>query len=436
MSTPAASVPLSGENGAAHETSPVPVTTTASRADVPRTFAAFREREFRLLWTNNVLFSLVQSTQRFTYVWLVLELGRGADASGLVLFAMGLPVFLVVLPAGALSDRLDRRKLLVGSQLGALAVTVATAVLLAVDRIDLPVTIVLAVLLGATLAFGQPIRSAVLPSLVPRDRLMNAIVLTTIGMNLSMIVGPAMGGAAIALWGLTGAFAVQSVLYALGLVVLLFLRLPPRAEVALRRPLRVEIGEGLRFVRHHREIRALFVLLAATGLLMLGPYQALMPQIAREQLGRDAFGASLLFALLGVGMGFTSLILARSRDLSHKGAWFAGGLVVGGIVQVGLGLSPIYGLTALLMFLWGVSGGLFMNLNQTLIQTHTSPDVMGRVMSLHTLAMVGLSPVGALVGGGMASVVGAPVTVAVAGVAISGVAAAVLLRVTTLRTMR
>lgn len=406
-------------------------------ADVnPTTFSALKERPFRLLWTNTVLFSLVQSTQRFTFVWLVLELGRGADASGLVLFAMGAPAFVVVLPAGAWSDRLDRRVLLLGSQLGALIVTAATAVLVTTDRINLPITVALSAALGATLAFGQPIRSAVLPTLVSRDRLMNAIVLTTIGINVSMIVGPAIGGAAIALWGLGGAFTLQAVIYVLGLGVLLLLRLPERAVVVERRRLGVEIVEGLAFVGRHREIRALFLLLATTGLLMLGPYQALMPKVARDQLGSDAFEASLLFAILGIGMGFTSLVLARTRDLSHKGAWFAGGLVAGGLIQVGLGLSPVYLLTAALMFLWGVGGGLFMNLNQTLIQTHTPDEVMGRVMALHTLAMVGLAPMGALAGGYLAGAIGAPATVALAGLGISVTAATVLARVSSLRAMR
>ena len=402
----------------------------------PRTLAAFREREFRLLWTSTFLFSLVQSTQRFTFVWLVLELGRGADASGLVLFAMGAPAFVVVLPAGAWSDRLDRRKLLLGSQFGALLVTAATAVLVASGRINLPITVALGTALGATLAFGQPVRAAVLPTLVPRARLMNAIVLTTIGMNISMIIGPAIGGAVIAAWGLDGAFGVQAAIYALGLVVLLFLRLPERPPLAARRRLRVEIVEGLTFVARHREIRALFVLLATTGAFMLGPYQALMPQIAREELGSDAFGASLLFAVLGLGMGVTSVVLARSRDLSHKGAWFAGGLVAGGLVQAGLGLSRIYVLTALLMFLWGVGGGLFMNLNQTLIQTHTADEVMGRVMALHTLAMVGLAPLGALAGGAVARLIGVPTAVALSGLIVSGVAVAVLVKVDSLRSMR
>ena len=402
----------------------------------PGTLAAFREREFRLLWSNTFLFSLVQSTQRFTFVWLVLELGRGADASGLVLFAMGAPAFVVVLPAGAWSDRLDRRKLLLGSQFGALVVTALTALLVASDRINLPITVALGTALGATLAFGQPVRAAVLPTLVPRERLMNAIVLTTIGMNISMIIGPAIGGAAIAAWGLDGAFGLQAVIYGLGLVVLLLLRLPDRPPLPPRRRLRVEIAEGLTFVARHREIRALFVLLAATGVFMLGPYQALMPQIAREQLGSDAFGASLLFAFLGIGMGFTSILLARTRDLSHKGAWFAGGLVAGGLVQVGLGLSPIYALTAVLMFLWGVGGGLFMNLNQTLIQTHTSNEVMGRVMALHTLAMVGLAPIGALAGGVVAGLIGASLAVAIAGLSISALSAIVLVKVGSLRTMR
>lgn len=402
----------------------------------PRTLAAFREREFRLLWSNTFLFSLVQSTQRFTFVWLVLELGRGADASGLVLFAMGAPAFVVVLPAGAWSDRLDRRKLLLGSQLGALIVTAVTALLVATEHINLPITVALGAALGATLAFGQPVRAAVLPTLVPRERLMNAIVLTTIGMNISMIVGPAIGGAAIAAWGLDGAFGLQAFIYGLGLLVLLLLRLPERPPLPPRRRLRVEIAEGLTFVAKHREIRALFVLLAATGVFMLGPYQALMPQIAREKLGSDAFGASLLFAFLGIGMGLTSVLLARTHDLSHKGAWFAGGLVAGGVVQVGLGLSPIYAVTAVLMFLWGVGGGLFMNLNQTLIQTHTSNEVMGRVMALHTLAMVGLAPIGALAGGVVAGLIGAPAAVALAGLSISATAAAVLVKVDSLRTMR
>ena len=403
----------------------------------PRTLAAFREREFRLLWTNTFLFSLVQSTQRFTFVWLVLELGRGADASGLVLFAMGAPAFVVVLPAGAWSDRLDRRRLLLGSQFGALLVTAATAALVASGRINLPITVALGTALGATLAFGQPVRAAVLPTLVPRARLMNAIVLTTIGMNISMIIGPAIGGAVIAAWGLDGAFGVQAGIYGLGLVVLLFLRLPDRpAPLAPRRRLRVEIVEGLTFVARHREIRALFVLLATTGAFMLGPYQALMPQIARDELGSDAFGASLLFAVLGLGMGFTSVVLARSRDLSHKGAWFAGGLVAGGLVQAGLGLSRIYVLTMVLMFLWGVGGGLFMNLNQTLIQTHTADEVMGRVMALHTLAMVGLAPLGALAGGAVAGLIGVPAAVALSGLSVSAVAVAVLVKVDSLRSMR
>lgn len=402
--------------------------------DTPRTFAAFGIPAFRLLWINTFLFALVQSTQRFALVWLVLDRGDGSGSAGLVLFAVGIPIFAVALPAGALSDRVDRRTLLIGSQLGALAVTLATAAAIAADVASVPVVIVLAVALGTSLAFGQPVRQAVLPSLVPRERLMNAIVLTTMGMNVSMIVGPALGGAAIALWGIGGAFTFQAVIYAVGLLALLRLRLEaPRAVE--RRRMRVEIGEGLQFVRDHREIRALFLLLAASGTFMLGPYQALVPQIARDELGQDAFGASVLFVMLGIGMATTSIVLAARRDVSHKGAWFAGGLVMGGIVQAGLGLSPWYTVTLVLMFVWGVGGGLFMNLNQTLIQSHTPQHVMGRVMSLHTLAMVGLSPLGALAGGAAAAAVGAPVAVAVCGFLMSACAALVLIRVASLRTM-
>ncbi len=397
-----------------------PVETT-----VARVLAAFGIPGYRYLWTNTFLFALVQSTQRFTYVWLMLELGRSSQASGIVLFALGVPAFFVAMPAGALADRVDRKLLLIGSQLGALGATGVTAALILGGVISVPITIVLAVVLGTSLASGQPVRTALVPSLVPRERLMNAIVLMTMGMNVSMIAGPAIGGAAIAAWGVGGAFAVQAVLYGIGLAVLLPLRIPERTVTPARRRLAVEIKEGLAFIAGHREIRFLFVLLLASGVLMMGPYMALVPEIAKRELGQGALTTSLLFAFLGIGMLSTSLFLASRKTMARKGGWFAGTLIVAGFIQAGFGISRWYVLTAALMFIWGLGGGLFINLNQTLIQSHTPEAVMGRVMSLHSLVMIGLGPVGALGAGVVAAHIGAPATVVAAGAGISLVAAIV-----------
>ena len=411
--------------------SPVP----AASPTPPGTFAAFEVPAFRYLWANTVMFALVQSTQRFTYVWLVLELGHGSGASGLVLFALGVPVIVVSMPAGALADRIDRRLLMVISQAGALAVTLATAALVATDRIGVPATVALAALLGVCLAVGQPVRTAVVPSIVGRHLLLRAVVMITLGMNVSMIVGPAIGGGAIALWGLAGAFTVQAVLYALGLLFLVPLRIPPLPAPETPSRMLVQIREGVAFVARRRDILGLFTLVAGTGLFMLGPYMALVPEVARDELGADAFGTSMLFAILGVGMLGGSLYLARRGEVRNKGALLAASLAVGGVVLAGMGLSPWYALSALLMLVWGVGGGLFINLNQTLIQSHTPHEVMGRVMSLHSVAMQGLGPAGALLAGALASGVGAPAAIALCGAGMTAVALTVLVREPRLRAM-
>src|SRR3990172_1676071 len=219
-----------------------------SRSSKLPTFDAFRSRPFRLLWLHTLSAFLVQGIQRFAFVWLVLDLTDDRGAAGIVVFALGIPAFFLSLPAGVLSDNTDRRALLFGSQLVAAAALAVGATLIWSDAVTLGLTFALASIVGATIAIGQPARTAILPSLVEREGLMNAIVLTTLGQNLTMIIGPALGGAAIALWGIGGAFALQAVLSVASLVVLLPLRIPPVvARGDGRRPLQ-ELREGIDFV--------------------------------------------------------------------------------------------------------------------------------------------------------------------------------------------
>ena len=396
--------------------------------------SAFQSAPFRLLWFNTLGFTLIQSTQRFAYVWLVLDLGGGPSAAGLVAFALGIPVLVFAIPAGVLSDRADRRVLLIASQAGALAVTVLTAVLIFAGAMNVLIAVLLAGGLGATTAFGQPVRSAIVPSLVPPAGLMNAIVLMTTAMNVSLIIGPALGGAVIAVWGLGGAFMAQAAIYALGALPLVPIRLPPPAEpspVSRRR----QVREGFSFAMHHPGIRVLMLLLVASGLFMMAPFQALLPQIARVRLGAGAFSASMLFTALGVGTLTASVLLASLRSLHHKGLWFNGMLVFGGVGLTLIALSRWYAVTFVLMFLWGIGGGFFMNLNQTLIQSNTPPPLMGRVMSLHTLAFMGASPVGGLLAGAGGRALGPAAWTAWAGVLLAAAAVAALVSQPALRRM-
>lgn len=414
-------------DGAAIET-PAAMEPAPSAADVVRPhrpFEILRDHTFRALWLNTIAFILVQSTQRFAFVWLVLDLGGGPHQAGIAAFAMGIPILFLSLPAGAHSDRLDRRLLLATSQLGAIVVSGATAALILSGHISIPISYVLAAAMGATTAYGQPVRQAIVPSIVPVSRLQNAIALMTLAQNGSFMAGPAIGGAMIAGWGTGTSFAVQTAVYLVALLPLARLHLP----AAIRKPGRrmgAEIREGISFIVHHRGIRVLVAMLMVFGLLMIGPFSALLPVIARDRLGRGALGTGLMFASLGTGMLLTSLVLASMRNLRRRGLVFAVNYIAGGLGFAAIGWSRSYALTIAVLFVWGMGGGLFINLNQTLIQTHTPPRLMGRVMSVHTVAFVGIGPIGALVSGAGAAAFGPGEWIVGCGLFITAVALVVL----------
>jgi MFS family permease len=151
---------------------------------------------------------------------------------------------------------------------------------------------------------------------------------------------------------------------------------------------------------------------------MMAPWIVIGPQIAKEQVGASGSQTTLLFGLLGIGQFVSSIgILRYNHKIRQKGLWFIGGLCWGGFVQMILGQSNSIAMMAVLLFAWGIGGGFYMNLSQTLIQNNTPAAVMGRVMAVHSLLMSGLAPLGALFVGLIARRIdSAPITFSVAGV--------------------
>ena len=385
------------------------------------TFSAFRSRPFTYLWINTLSFALVQAMQRFAFVWLVIEavdvggLGRGSGWAGAVFFALGIPVIFLTIPAGVLADRINRRSLVLGSQLVAVAVTLAAGVIVVAGEMTTVLALVLAAGVGATIAVGLPVRNAIVPTVVDRDTLLKAIVMMSMAMNISQIVGAGLGGLLIAVWGIGGAFIAQGVVLLVGTLALIPLRVPDTRRAEERQQPIHELQEGLRFVWDHRGIRSLIVMLTISGIFLIGPFGTLVPQIAKEELGRDAFEAGLLFTFMGVGTVISSLAIASVPQLRNKGGWVIGTLMSAGIVLPLLGLSPWYPATAVVMFCGGVAAGIFMNLNQTLVQANTPPEIMGRVVSIHTLSFQGLGPFGGMLAGLMAAWIGAPLWMVISG---------------------
>jgi predicted MFS family arabinose efflux permease len=272
---------------------------------------------------------------------------------------------------------------------------------------SVPLACGIALCFGMVMAFSQPVRGALTPMLVPRSSLMHAIVVMTIGSNIAMIAGPLLAGTVIDRWDVGWAFAAQAAFLGAGVVMVTRLRIPDLPPRDGHRDLRTDVKEGLRFVWRHDTLRPLFFLLCVGGGLMMGGATALLPKLARDVFGRSADDASQLFALMGLGMILTSFALIKYRQrLRRRGLVFMLTLVVGCTNQVLMGFMPTFGWLEVLLLLWGVGGGIYLNLNQTLIQESTPQDHMGRVMSLTSLAQAGLMPIGALVGSALAGAVG------------------------------
>jgi MFS family permease len=409
----------------------------AEPEDPPKvgTFSAFASPAFRFYWASTAAFFLIQGMQRFAYVWLVIAISDRAGVAGMAGFALGIPAFLIMLPAGVWSDRHDRRRLIVGSHAVATAAMLAVAVLIWSDLMTVEIALLSAVAVGATTAVSTPPIQAIVPSLVPGERLMNAIVLKNMGQNLAMLLGAGVGGGVIAIWGIGAGFAAQAVAYAIAASLMVVVRLPARPADEDRRSMRAEISAGIRFVIADRRLLVLMLLSMVTGLFMLGPVFVLLPEIAKDRLGQEAFTASLLFLITSGGMFAMSFVLASRQAMPNKGRLFMVALAISGPIVSSLGLSGWYPLTALMMFAWGLGGGIFVNINQTLVQLHTPPEMMGRVMAIYSLAIAGFMPLGSLLAGIGASAIGASEWLVFCGAVLAPVALLALFTQGSLRRM-
>ena len=291
------------------------------------------------------------------------------------------------------------------------------AVLTFAEVINATIALIAALAVGFVTASVQPPLTAIVQMIVPPERLVSGIVLRTMGQNLAQFVGAVAGGVAIATLDYGGAFAVQSALYLVATLFLLGMTLPARSPApAVRPPMRTAAREGAAFVFSRPALRALVVSSIMTGLFQLGPIFVLVPEIARTLLEVDAAMNSLLLAFTSIGMLIMSAFMATRRNLNRKGYWFLVNLLVAGPAIVVMGLSGWYPLTAVAMFVWGLNGGAHINLNQALIQINTPGPMMGRVMSIYMLSIAGLIPLGSLLSGVTAEVIGADGALILAGV--------------------
>ena len=353
--------------------------------------SALRSSDYRFLFYNTVLAAAARWGLMLARGWLVFELTDSTGAVGIVTFA-GMAPFLFLGPlGGAMADRFARRRMAIASAVLGVAFSAILGLLVVTDVVATWHVVILAILQGTSMAMVAPAQEALMPNLVDRQHLLNAVALSGLARHGSRIAGPLAGGIVLATLGAGAAFFLSAGLLFLAVVQLTRIRWRPEKRAqSTRAPLRglgPDVAEGIRYSWQDRRVRLILMLLGAhCGLTMA--FDALMPRLAT-----DVGGGSTTFTaiLVGVGVGAFAGTLALSlvRDEETRGRAYAVTGLASGMAMIVLGLAQTPVVAVIGAGLAGASQATYMAISATLIQTIIPDHLRGRVMSLYLMLAAG-----------------------------------------------
>lgn len=374
-----------------------------------QTFRALRHRDFRLLWVGLAVSAIGTWMQIVAQSLLVLKITHGsAFALGTVSLAQALAFFLFALVGGSVADRLDKRRLLIFTQSGAAALAILLGFLTLFGVIRLWMVLVLAFLNGTLLSFDQPARGALVPLLVPKEDIGNAISLQAMIFNGASTLGPALAGFGVAILGFAGNFFLNGASFLAVLIALYLMRVPsgPTHQQSTIQAIRSALGT----VR--RDAVLPWVLSGYAALLFLGPSSALiLPVYAVKILHVGPERLGLLFSAAGVGTILGALCLASLGSSPRRGPIYLKGIFIWVAALAGFALSGRFWISMTALLVFGIGQTLAGTTTITLLQTRVPMQMRGRVMSLNTLLIMGIRPLGDFPAGALIAGIGAPATV-------------------------
>lgn len=397
-----------------------------------QTFAALQYRNYRL-WFIGQLVSLVGTWMQATAQgYLVFQLTHSPVYLGYVGFAAGAPSWLFMLYGGVIADRISRRKLMLITQSSMMILAFVLAALTFLHLVQPWHIILLALALGVVNAFDAPARQAFVFEMVEREDLANAIALNSSMFNLATVVGPAIGGIVYALVGPAWCFTLNGLSFIGVIVALLLMRLKPFVAPNRATAVLDDLKEGLRYIGANPPIRTLIGTAAVISLFGLA-YMTLIPAWAVTVLGGDETTNGWLQSARGLGALSGALMIAWLGRINYKGKLLTSGLFAfpGLLLLFALARWLPLSLLALVGVGWGFM--VLFNMANTLIQTLVSDQLRGRVVSVYTLSFFGLMPLGALLAGSVAEIIGEPLTIILSALISFGFAVFLWLRVPALR---
>ncbi|HSY72391.1 MAG TPA: MFS transporter [Alloacidobacterium sp.] len=389
----------------------------ASSRDYSHAWRALRHRNFRLFFGGQSISLIGTWMTRIATAWLVYRLTKSSLLLGTVSFAGQIPTFLLAPFAGVLVDRMDRRKVLIWTQVLAMVQSLALAALTLTKVINIHEVLALSVFQGVINAFDMPGRQAFMMVMVKdRGDLSNAIAINSSMVNLARLVGPSLAGLVIAATNEGWCFLIDGVSYIAVILSLLMMQVPADAVKRAAASMLDQLKEGWTYVSNFAPIRTILLLFALISLMGM-PFVVLMPVFAAQVLHGGAHTLGFLMGALGVGALISALSLVVRKSVRGLLKMIPVAATVFGIGLVGFGFSNLQWLSLLLMLVIGFGMMQGMTASNTIIQTLVPEDKRGRVMSYYTVAFVGMAPFGSLMAGGLAHAIGAPRTVMLSGIA-------------------
>ncbi len=382
-----------------------------------RVFKAFHYRDFRILWIGACTSSIGTWMQEIAQNWLVLQLTNSPFLLGLDAFLGDIPIFLFSLIGGVLADRVDRRFILIGSQVVQMISATLLAILIYTDHVKIWHILALSFVVGTAQSFGGPAYSALVPSLVEKADVPNAIALNSIQFNLARVIGPVVGGFALKYAGPAWCFGLNALSFLAVIISLLRLQInfsPPRTGESVM----TSMKQGFSFISTQGAMVTL-IAIAFVMTLMGIPAITFLPVFAKFVFGRDALTYTLFLAASGLGSITGALTVAWLGDVHNKGRIALGSLATMGLAMAGFAQSKSVPLSCGMLFITGAMMMCAFAMISSLVQLITPNDMRGRVMSVYMVAFRGGMPFGSVLTGWLVPMLTAPLVLMINGLVLT-----------------
>ncbi|MBW3563786.1 MAG: MFS transporter [Acidobacteria bacterium] len=368
------------------------------RARFSSPFLALRHRDFRLVWIGAFISTTGTWMQTIAQAWVVLSMTGSAFYLGLDAFLATLPMILFSLAGGVVADRIDRKRLLMISQVLQMSFAFILTALLVTDQVQVWHILVLSFCTGTVQAFGGPAYQALLPVLVEKREVPNAVALNSMQFNLARMLGPSLAGIALATLGAEWCFGLNGLSFVAVIITLFFVEKSFARAGGRKESVLFDLREGLSFVWNEGRLFLLTVLAAATTLFGI-PIVTMMPVVAENIFGVGASGYSWLMTASGAGSVTGAVLVASILTIRRRGSLAIGFQLSFALLLLAFAFSRMFWLSAVLAFLTGLALLGVITVTSSMVQLVTTEQMRGRVMSIFMLAFRGGMPLGNLFSG-------------------------------------